>query len=201
MKMADSAAHTDASAKLIRRAIELDPAALDQLVDDYSARLHGFLYRLTGHRDEAEELVQEVFLRVVRMIGDYQDDGRFEGWLFRIATNLARDRVRRLARRPGTVSAYAPDQSNGSARTSWAEAADLSAPPPETAAELTEEVDALQRALAKLPAVERETIMLRHYTSMTFEQIAAAMGVPRGTALARSHRGLGKLRQWMEATP
>ena len=82
----------------IRRAQARDAAAFDELVDAYSGRLYGYFYRLTGSRHDAEDLLQELFVRLVRMIGDYQHDGRFDGWLFRIATNLVRDRVRRSRR-------------------------------------------------------------------------------------------------------
>lgn len=70
-------------------------------MDLYSARLYGFLCRLTGHREDAEDLVQEVFVRLVRSIAGYVDDGRFESWFFQIALNLARNRVRRAGRSPG----------------------------------------------------------------------------------------------------
>ena len=184
---------------VIGRARRLDASAFETLVDAYSGRLYGFLFRLTGRRDDAEELVQEVFVRLVRMIPSYEHDGRFEAWLFRIATNLARDRIRRITRAPEVSSADATEEEDDG-RSVWERLGDLSGPSPEVEAELAEDVDRLQRCLAKLSQPEREVILLRHYTRMGFAEIAEAMGTPLGTALARSHRGLAKLRRWMESS-
>ena len=79
----------------IRRAQAGDPGGFDVLVDAYGPRIYGLAYRLTGSRADAEDLLQEVMLRVVRRIGEYRHQGRFEAWLFRIAANLVRDRARR----------------------------------------------------------------------------------------------------------
>ena len=188
-------------ASLVRRARQRDPQAFDELLDRYGSRLFGYIYRLTGSRDDADDLLQEVFVRLVRTIGEYDHEGKFEAWIFRIATNLARDRVRRARRAPRTVSLdgeHSDNLDNGGA-SSWEQLADHSRQPPEAPLELGEDVDAMQRALAKLPAAQREVILLRHFSGMSFAEIAEAMGTPLGTALARSHRGLSRLRQMMEA--
>ena len=85
----------DQIADLIARAQQRDPAAFDAIVQAYSVRLYGYFYRLTGVSHDAEDLLQELFVRLVRRIGEYQHDGRFDAWLFQIATNLVRDRLRR----------------------------------------------------------------------------------------------------------
>lgn len=82
-------------AEVIRRARELDAEAFDEIVDAYAGRLYGFFHCMLGRREEAEDLVQEVFVRVVKSIPEYREEGRFEAWLFRIAGNLVRDRLRR----------------------------------------------------------------------------------------------------------
>jgi RNA polymerase sigma-70 factor (ECF subfamily) len=183
-------------AQVIDRAKRKDPDAFECIIDAYGKRLLGYLYRLTGSRDDAEDLLQELFLRVVRMIDGYEHDGRFLGWLFRIATNLVRDRVRRLARLPRTVTLPHSAEADGAGAT-WMAAGDLRGSPPDAPMVFHEEVDALQRALARLPAAEREVIMLRHFAELSFAEIAECMGTPLGTALARGHRGLGKLRELM----
>jgi RNA polymerase sigma-70 factor (ECF subfamily) len=86
--------------ELIRRAQQHDPAAFDQLVDRFSGPLYGLFCRLAGSTHDAEDLLQELFLRVVRMVDSYKHDGRFEAWLYRIAINLVRDHLRRLRRQP-----------------------------------------------------------------------------------------------------
>ena len=183
---------------VIRRAKLRDPAAFDALVDSYSPRLFGFLYRLTSNRSDAEDLLQDVFLRVVRRIEHYDHRGQFDAWLFRIATNLVRDRARRASRSPRLTSLEGRGEhgsfaaSDGRSPQRWA---DSSAPPPDGSMVLGEQVDALQLALAKLPEVEREVIMLRHFGRMSFAEIAEIMGTPLGTALARGHRALKRLRK------
>ena len=182
---------------VLEAARRLDRGAFEILVARYSPRLFGFLLRFTANRDDAEDLVQEVFVRLVRTIGDYQHDGRFEAWLFRIAANLARDRGRKISRSPQVFSLDGVDPASRDARGS-AHGGDRDAGRPDARLRLGEDGDAIQRALAALPDVEREVILLRHYSSMTFAEIASAMDTPLGTALARSHRGLSKMRAFME---
>ena len=180
---------------IVARAQQHDPAALDALVHRYSDRVFGLLYRMTRSRHEAEDLLQEVFLRVVRTIDRYQHQGRFEAWLMRIAVNLVRDHIRRKRRQGKVLAPVGQD----------ADAADPldaqpgNTPAPDAPAELADQVDQLSAALAQLSDGEREVIMLRHYSDMSFKEIAEAMGIPLGTALARGHRGLAKLRSIMEA--
>jgi RNA polymerase sigma-70 factor (ECF subfamily) len=189
-------------ATLIRRAQERDPEAFDALVEAYSRRLYGYLYRLTGSRDDADDLLQEVFVRVVRTIDRYQHNGRFEAWLFRIATNLVRDRVRRLKRR-GPTNTWAHLSGTGAEESAQgfleSQPSEEESMRPEARLEKAEASDQLQSALGRLPEGEREVIMLRHFSEMSFKEVAEATGTPIGTALARAHRGLAKLRQWMEA--
>lgn len=185
-------------AELIRDAQRGDQAAFGRLVDVFAGRLFGFLLRVTGSHSDAEDLLQEVFVRLVRMIASYRHQDRFEAWIFRIAANLARDRARHAARTP-----------RGLAIKGHGEAGDLSCSPDPLdslsgsgdAADdrmiRREERDALAEALEKLPAAEREVIMLRHFSELSFKEIAEITDTPLGTALARAHRGLGKLRELM----
>lgn len=178
---------------LIRRARQRDSAAFEALVEIYSPRLYGYFYRLTGRREDAEDLLQEAFVRVVRMISRYEHDNRFDAWLFRIATNLVRDRVRRQRRSADAGASGARQDEPGILE----EVADNEVDRPDDVLETTEQVDRLQWALKQLPEAEREVILLRHFSQMSFREVAEAMGTPLGTALARAHRGLAKLRRLM----
>ncbi len=198
---------------IIQRAQRLDPAAFDVIVDAYAGRLCGFFRRLLGRCDDAEDLVQEVFIRVIRMIPQYQDDGRFEAWLFRIATNLVRDRIRERDRRPRVVGLDDVSAGGASEISDFkSEISDLKVEISDFKSEIpditvgggfdgAEATERLARAMDRLPDAEREVILLRHYGHLTFGEIAEMMGTPLGTALARAHRGLGKLREWMGASP
>ena len=186
----------DQLASVIERAQQLEPEAYDALVDAYGQRLFGFLFRMTRSREDAEDLLQDVFLRVVRMLPGYAHAGRFESWLFRIAANLARDRIRRVRRSPKIVSLSPGTDDSG--ESGW-ECADPSSIEVDQSLVLREQTDRLNAALVDIPAAEREVIMLRHYSGLSFAEIAEVMETPLGTALARAHRGLAKLRRIMES--
>lgn len=181
-------------AEVIRRAQRREAAAFDVLVETYSTRLYGYFYRLTGSRHDAEDLLQEVFVRVVRMIGQYEHQDKFDGWLFRIAANLVRDRVRR-ARHVSGVRLRGPASETGGDPLD--EVADKAADGPDGSMQRAEEAESLQRAVGQLPEPERQVILLRHFSQLSFREIAEIMGTPLGTALARAHRGLAKLREMM----
>lgn len=181
---------------LLRRARRRDPAALDSLVQMYSQRVYGLLYRLTGSRETAEDLLQETFLRVVRTIEGYEHDGRFEAWLFRIAANLARDHARR-ARRWGNSGGPAARYGEGFE----GKLAETPSPvaEPRQCLSAAEDAERLQACLARLPETDREILLLRHFADLPFREIAEMLGIPVGTALARAHRALARLRREFEA--
>ncbi|MCZ6817599.1 MAG: sigma-70 family RNA polymerase sigma factor [Planctomycetota bacterium] len=183
-------------AAVIRDAQRGDPKAFDALADLYAGRIFGFVYRLTGSRHDAEDLMQEVFLRVVRTIERYKHDGRFEPWIFRIAANLVRDRVRRVKRSPRRAAPADPrgDESSASDMLDDFPTRQRTV---EDALVCSEDIAEMNAALATLPEGEREVLMLRHFSQMTFKEIAELMETPLGTALARAHRGLSRLREAM----
>ncbi|MBV9411697.1 MAG: sigma-70 family RNA polymerase sigma factor [Acidimicrobiia bacterium] len=151
------------------------------------ARSHGrFLYtvayRLTGNREDAEDLVQEVLLRVRRGLETYQP-GSMEGWLSRIATNAFLDDVRRKKRRPEDLLPEDPD---------WV------LPPSSGADEaLAAEVlpDDIQDALAHLPEDFRSAVVLCDVVGLSYQEIGESLGVPVGTVRSRIHRGRAMLRK------
>ena len=176
--------------ELLRRAARREPAALDRLVELYSPRVFGLLYRLTDSRDAAEELLQETFLRVVRVIDRYRHVGKFEPWLFRIAANLARDRARRFGRHGQPAALEGPSAGDAPLATRNSSAHD----PAEVLVQRETE-ERMTASLRVLSDGEREVLLLRHYSGLSFREIAAILGVPLGTALARAHRGVQRLRQ------
>jgi RNA polymerase sigma-70 factor (ECF subfamily) len=151
------------------------------------ARTHGrFLYtvayRLTGNRDDAEDLVQEVLIRVRRGLETYQP-GSLEGWLSRIATNAFLDDVRRRKRRPVDLLPEEPE---------WV------LPPTAGADEaLAAEVlpDDVQAALSRLPEDFRSAVVLCDVVGLPYQEIGETLGVPVGTVRSRIHRGRAMLRE------
>ena len=150
------------------------------------ARSHGrFLYtvayRLTGNDADAQDLVQEVLLRVRRGLVTYRP-GSLEGWLSRITTNAFLDDVRRRKRRPLDALPDDPDR----------------AVPPAVAADATSEAesisDEVQDALARLPDEYRAAVVLCDVVGLPYGEIADQLGVPVGTVRSRIHRGRAALR-------
>ncbi|MBK8913383.1 MAG: sigma-70 family RNA polymerase sigma factor [Phycisphaerales bacterium] len=167
------------------------PEAIDRLYRLFAPRVYGFLVRLLPSRDTADDLLQETFLRVVRTIDAYVHDGRFEAWIFRIAANRARDHLRQRRRR-GTVAPL--DLTDADDAPAHEPPADPQARSALDALIGGEQVQQLERAFAELPAMDREILSLRHHAELSFREIAELLEVPLGTALARAHRALRRLR-------
>lgn len=161
----------------------------DELVPAWEdvARRHGrliynFAYRLTGNRDDAADLVQEVLLRVRRGLGSYTP-GSFEGWLWRITRNAFIDDVRRRNRRP---IAELPDVERSLILTS---------PSPDEVLAHVRLSDDVQSALLKLPMDFRECVVMCDVVGFTYDEISHAVGIPIGTVRSRIHRGRKMLRE------
>jgi RNA polymerase sigma-70 factor (ECF subfamily) len=153
------------------------------LLERYRRPLLGMLLRLSRDAAEAEDLFQETFLRVLRSSRHFDPSRRFRPWLFAIAINLARDRARRMAR-PTTPRI----SENG----------DLPEPAgrePLSGSE-NERIRCtdLQTALGELPESSRAVVLLRYFEGMDEVEIAAAVGIPRGTVKSRLHRAVRTLR-------
>jgi RNA polymerase sigma-70 factor (ECF subfamily) len=171
---------------LLRRYRRGDVAALEQLVAKYRRPLYGFIHNMTGGRDDADDIFQEVWLRVIAKFSLYRPDNFF-GWLVRIARNLMIDRVRR---RKDVVSLDAETPDGGSL-------ADTLAAPgrgPGHAAAAGELAGRIRAAVDTLPPEQKEVFLLRVQTGMPFKDIAVAQKVSINTALARMQYALAKLR-------
>lgn len=157
------------------------PPSWDEVVRAHSARVYRLAYRLTGDRTDAEDLTQEVFVRVFRSLASYTP-GTFEGWLHRITTNLFLDSVRRKARIRFDAL---PDDAERlpSGERSPAQAYD----------ERLFEAD-IQAALDALPPDFRAAVVLCDLEGLSYEEIAATLGIKIGTVRSRIHRGRSQLR-------
>lgn len=172
------------TADLVAGAAGGDPSAWRGLIDRFSGRLFGFLRAQCGDPDLAEEITQSAFATVAAKLTGYVEQGAFESWLFRIAMNRLRDEMRRRKR-------HAVVMEGGTL-------ADLAPRPAETRASVEPEVRAaLAAAIANLGESDREVISLRHIGGMSFQQMADTLEEPLGTLLARHHRALRKLREFL----
>lgn len=158
------------------------PASWEDLVRNHASRVYRLAYGLTRNPHDAEDLTQNVFDRVFRNLASYKP-GNFDGWMYRITVNLFRDQLRRARGlrleplREHTVNRYPARQ-----------------PSPEQAASEPVFDDDVRKALAALHPDLRNTVLLFDVDGLTYDEIAAVLGVPRGTVGSRIHRGRAQLR-------
>jgi RNA polymerase sigma-70 factor (ECF subfamily) len=157
------------------------PPTWDEVVRTHSARVFRLAYRLTGNRHDAEDLTQDVFVRVFRSLADYTP-GTFEGWLHRITTNLFLDSVRRKARIRFDALPDDPERVPGNTPSPATEIDDRLFDPD------------VQRALDALPPEFRAAVVLCDIEGLSYEEIAATLDVKLGTVRSRIHRGRAQLR-------
>jgi len=159
------------------------PPTWDEIVREHSARVYRLAFRLTGNRHDAEDLTQEVFVRVFRSLNSYTP-GTFEGWLHRITTNLFLDQVRRKQRiRFDSLPDDAADRLPGGD------------PGPERVWEHNNLDYDVQAALDSLAPDFRAAVVLCDIEGLSYEEIAATLDIKLGTVRSRIHRGRTQLRE------
>ncbi len=168
-----------------------DLAAFDLLVLRWQRRIQGTIYRILGSEDEARDLCQETFLKAYRSLKGFKGEARFSSWLYQIAVNLCRDRMRRRRGR-SFVSLDALGDQGLRPEPLSREAG------PQQLAEQGSLRGLVQEAIAALPEEQREVIVLKEYQELTFLEIAQALDVPLSTVKTRLYRGLVNLRGRLE---
>jgi RNA polymerase sigma-70 factor (ECF subfamily) len=167
---------------LVLRAQAGDEAAMVELVKRYSPRLRYFLRKLLSSADGAEDALQDVWLDVLRHLPRLAEPQALRAWIYRIARDRAYGRLRQAHRREQPLD-----------ETQLADASEASADDPFSA----EDAAAIHAALDRLPAEQREVLVLRFLEDMTYDQIAAVIGCPPGTVRSRIHYGKQALRKAM----
>jgi RNA polymerase sigma-70 factor, ECF subfamily len=165
----------------------------DVLVERYKVRLFNYLYRLTGNRDEAEEIAQEAFVKAYIHAGKYKTIARFSTWLYTIATNLVRNRIRSRSRAPQLVSLW----TRGFGDSEEERVLDIedTGRTPDEAINDAELSSVINGAIAKIPEKYRESFVLREINELSYEEIAAVTGLKLGTVRSRINRARNYFRQ------
>jgi RNA polymerase sigma-70 factor (ECF subfamily) len=179
---APAAVPTDAPALTEGPAAAWVTPTWEQVVREHSARVYRLAYRLSGNAQDAEDLTQETFIRVFRSLSSFSP-GTFEGWLHRITTNLFLDMVRRRQRIRFDAL---PEDTERIAGT---------APSPEQVYADTHLDPQVQAALDALTPEFRVAVVLCDIEGLSYEEIAATLGIKLGTVRSRIHRGRVQLRE------
>jgi RNA polymerase sigma factor (sigma-70 family) len=158
-----------------------DVARLGILFDRHHRALFDFFSRMTGSRTVAEDLVQDVFFRILKYRDTFRDESRFKGWMFHIARNARFDHFQK--QKPET--ALPEDGVN---------ALQSRSPFPGQEFEQAQQTLLLEQALYRLPEEKREVLILSRYQELKYEQIAEIMGCEVGTVKVRVHRAIKELR-------
>ena len=182
---------TDPDRELVRKARRGDRRALTELYERHKRKLLGFLVKIAGERELAEDVFQEVWVKVLQKIDRYRSGrGSFRAWLFSVAANAAVDRLRREGRRRGP-ELDAPAGESGQRRIDLMPS---SGPGPHREGEGRMFVADLVQALRGLSERQRAAVLLRHQQGLSYQEISRALGVAEGTAKTLVHRGLLTLR-------
>lgn len=164
---------------LIAGVLAGDTSLFTTLVARHSERIYALALRLLGNKEEAEDVVQETFIRAYARLNTFRSEARFATWLYRIALNACRDQVRRRQVRERTVAFSRVNQL-------WAD--ERYSVDPEQIVLALENRQFIERALQQLPASYRATLLLHEVDGLTLAEVATLMGAPLPTVKSRLQR-------------
>ena len=176
--------------KRIKQVIKGDQDAFAEIVEIYSNSIYQLGYRMLGNRHEAEDIAQEAFIRAYVNIKSFNQDLKFSTWLFRIATNLCIDRIRK--KKPDY---YLDAEVSGTDGLTMYSQLSSNSPLPEKELESLELQDTVQKEILKLPEKYRSVIVLKYIEELSLNEISEILDMPLGTVKTRIHRGREALRQ------
>ncbi|MBI5517042.1 MAG: sigma-70 family RNA polymerase sigma factor [Deltaproteobacteria bacterium] len=186
----------EAELRLVERLKRRDEAAFNVFVRTYEQKVFALVLRMLGNRADAQDLAQEVFVTVFRSIDSFRGDSRLGTWLYRVAVNHCKNRMKYLDRR----ATRAHDAIEDAHEASVADGGATGGRPdrPDESAEGSELEGVIQRALASLDEEHRTLLILRELESLPYEDIMLITGLPEGTVKSRLHRARAALREAIE---
>ncbi|HXH60258.1 MAG TPA: sigma-70 family RNA polymerase sigma factor [Fimbriimonadaceae bacterium] len=182
----EAVSERDSDETLVAKARNGEYRAFELLFERHRALVYRFVYQMAHRRDDAEDIVQEVFVRAYQNLHRYRDEAKFTTWLLRIATNLGTDRARMVQRRMNL------EQKEAAGALSWMTVGETDNPIDNL--EHEELKDVLRRALGALPDHHRNVIVMRDIEEMEYQDIAATLGCTIGGAKLRVLRARRALR-------
>ena len=189
-----------AVALLVRRCIAGDAVAWEEIVQRYNRRIYNICYRFAGSADDAQDLTQEVFIKMYRTLNSYDvERGAFTTWVTTITRNLLVDHFRKRKQDRVTDSLDAAPSKHEAAMPLSDRIRDK-ALPPDARVQSRETGETVHRALQKLSPELRESVILRDLQDMDYREIAAVLKVPEGTVKSRINRGRAELARLLQRT-
>lgn len=184
---------TEADAEIIEQARKGDPAAWEKLVVRHSKRIYNLCYRFVGRVDQAEDLAQEVFIKVFRNLSSYNPEtGQFVTWVMSVGRNLLIDHYRHTKDDRLTVSTDEDEE------FSILDTLPSGEPSPQAELEREERASLLRKALERLPPQLKEAVVLRDLEELSYEEIGEILKVPEGTVKSRINRGRVELARHLQ---
>jgi len=178
---------------LIRKLRDRDERAFREMVELHRDRVFNLTFRMLGNREEAEDVAQEVFITVFKSIDSFRGDAKFSTWLYRIAANHCKNRIKYLARR------HDRDRTPYDEKSERAIAGAVAAPAPvarpDRQLEGVELEQIMQEAIASLEEDHRLLVVLRDVEELSYEEICEITGLREGTVKSRLHRARMALRK------
>src|SRR5258705_8825474 len=187
-------------AMLIRRCVAGDAAAWEEIVQTYNRRIYNICYRFAGSADDAEDLAQEVFIKMYRTLASYDSSkGAFMTWVTTVTRNLLVDHFRKTKQDRITDSLDTAPSEHEDAQPLSSQIADPSRSADDHV-QSRETREAVHQALQKLSPELREAVILRDLQDMDYRDIAGALKVPEGTGKSRINRGRAELARLLQRT-
>lgn len=195
--MSRDAKATEPDTHFVQRYLGGDPSAFDVLFDRYQRSVFFLVRQYFPQKERAEEVFQEVFMKVLERLDRFHGDGSFRAWLFTLSRNHCIDRLRYQSRRPEIPeSAFGDPTEDGPGPIAQEKSQEMSSDEKTYEKELARH---LQEALSKLPEEQRETFLLKERGGMTFEEIAGLMEVSVNTVKSRMRYALAHLRRALKS--
>ena len=175
-------------AMIVRKVLQGDVNAFEKLVTEYEKAVYAIAQRMTGNPEDAADMTQETFIKAYNSLSSFRGDSKFSVWLYRIANNVCLDFLRSKSRRP-TVSLSAEDDDGEETQLDIADESQS----PELLLESSLTRDAVRRGLDSLPPDYKQILLLREIQGLSYEEIAAALGIESGTVKSRIFRARKRL--------
>jgi RNA polymerase sigma-70 factor (ECF subfamily) len=188
------------AAMLVRRCISGDAAAWEEIVQRYHRRIYNICYRFAGSADDAQDLAQEVFIKMYRTLSSYDAErGALMTWMTTLTRNLLVDHFRKTKHDRMTDSLDTTTSEHEDAMPLGERIPDRG-PAPDTRVQSREARETVHEALQKLSPELREAVILRDLQDMDYREIATVLKVPEGTVKSRINRGRGELARLLQRT-